>query len=133
MYPILKIMRMLNFLDTFSMGVTLTSQSNTYYIYTLFVKKTCALRFLVFIFFNNHGQHECTWMSNLLWIWKHLHEGRRFRLTRNEWHAIPSTMSTMSNMVCICPSLAFWWVKPQVYGSTEVVKIEYRSDRELWV
>ena len=29
--------------------------------------------------------------------------------------------------------LAYWWVKPQVHGSTEVVKIEYHSDRELWI
>ena len=27
----------------------------------------------------------------------------------------------------------WWWVKPQVHGSTEVVKIEYHSDRELWI
>jgi len=27
----------------------------------------------------------------------------------------------------------FWWAKPQVYGFTELVKIEYRSDRELWI
>ena len=25
-----------------------------------------------------------------------------------------------------------WWAKPQVYGSAEVVKREYRSDRELF-
>jgi len=26
-----------------------------------------------------------------------------------------------------------WWAKPQVHGSTEVVKIEYRPDGELWI
>jgi len=25
-----------------------------------------------------------------------------------------------------------WWVKPQVHGSTEVVKREYRSNKELF-
>jgi len=25
-----------------------------------------------------------------------------------------------------------WWAKPQVYGFTEVVQIEYRSNRELF-
>jgi len=29
--------------------------------------------------------------------------------------------------------LTHWWAKPQVYGFTEVVKIEYRSDWELWI
>jgi len=29
--------------------------------------------------------------------------------------------------------IACWWAKPQVHGFTEVVKIEYRSDKELWI
>jgi len=28
--------------------------------------------------------------------------------------------------------VGLWWAKPQVHGFTEVVKIEYRFNRELW-
>ena len=31
-----------------------------------------------------------------------------------------------------CEILVYWWAKPQVHGFTEVVKREYRSDRELF-
>jgi len=37
------------------------------------------------------------------------------------WHLISPSLNQFDN----------WWIKPQVHGSTEVVKREYRSNREL--
>jgi len=36
------------------------------------------------------------------------------------------------DLIFLCSMVGYWWAKPQVYGFTEVVKIEYRSNMELF-
>ena len=42
------------------------------------------------------------------------------------------TRRYISNFEPCDEDLTYWWAKPQVYGSAEVVKREYRSNRELF-
>jgi len=45
---------------------------------------------------------------------------------------VSGSCTVCGTLVITCSAFSgVWWVKPQVHGSTEVVKIEYHSDREL--